>query len=64
MLSGLRIEELQIGDGALAVRGARVTVRNTIAGALVGGGRNARRWSAEAPGWLASGVPGPRRSPA
>ena len=27
VLSGLRIEELQIGDGAVASRGARVTVR-------------------------------------
>jgi FKBP-type peptidyl-prolyl cis-trans isomerase len=29
VLSGLRIDELQIGDGAVAVRGARVTIRYT-----------------------------------
>jgi FKBP-type peptidyl-prolyl cis-trans isomerase len=29
VLSGLRIDELRIGDGAVAVRGARVTVRYT-----------------------------------
>jgi FKBP-type peptidyl-prolyl cis-trans isomerase len=29
VLSDLRIDELQIGDGAVAVRGARVTIRYT-----------------------------------
>jgi hypothetical protein len=29
VLSGLRIKELQIGDGAVALRGASVTVRNS-----------------------------------
>jgi FKBP-type peptidyl-prolyl cis-trans isomerase len=29
VLNGLRIDELQIGDGAVAVRGARVTIRYT-----------------------------------
>jgi len=29
VLSGLRIDELQLGDGAIAMRGARVTVRYT-----------------------------------